>query len=99
MMMPGQALSAAQWTQLRNESLSNHALARRGYRVDLDKHVIVADGTPVVSPKTVATTLEAIIGAVYQDGGDEAVERVMRSLGFFDHPLLTVMSQTFHFPP
>jgi len=45
-----------------------------------------------------ATTFEAVIGAVYQDGGDAAVQRVMQSLGFFDNELLTVTSQTLTFP-
>ncbi|CAI9629896.1 unnamed protein product [Alternaria burnsii] len=94
----GRVRSQAQWTQLRNETLSNDALARRGYQVGLDRCVIVADSKPAVSPKMVATTLEALIGAVYQDGGDDAVRRVMRSLGFFDHTLLTVTSQTPLFP-
>jgi ribonuclease-3 len=89
----GRVRSQAQWTQLRNETLSNDALARRGYQAGLDRCVIVADSTPAVSPKMVATTLEALIGAVYQDGGDDAVHRVMRSLGFFDNTLLTVTSQ------
>jgi len=49
-------------------------------------------------PNLVATALEAVIGAVYQDGGDAAVQRVMQSLGFFDHELLTVTSQILLFP-
>jgi ribonuclease-3 len=79
--------------------LSNDALARRAYEAGLDKCVITADSDPAVSPKMVATTLEAVIGAVYHEGGDEAVQRVMRSLNFFDHPLLTGMSRTLHFSP
>jgi ribonuclease-3 len=47
----------------------------------------------------VATTLEAIIGAVFQDGGDQAVTRVIEDLGFFYHPLLTVTSQSLLVPP
>jgi ribonuclease-3 len=47
----------------------------------------------------VATALEAVIGAVFQDGGNEAVTRVIEYLGFFDHPLLTVTSQSRLFPP
>ncbi|KAG9194035.1 ribonuclease III [Alternaria panax] len=93
----GQARSQAQWTQLRNDMLSNDALAPRGYQAGLDELVIVADSRPAVSPKMVATSLEAIIGAVYHDGGDEAALRVMNSLGFFDHPLLTLPAV--NFPP
>ncbi|KAI4713529.1 hypothetical protein J4E89_000975 [Alternaria sp. Ai002NY15] len=94
----GQVLSQAQWTQMRNDALSNDALARRAYQVGLDECVITADSKPVVSPKMAATTFEAVIGAVYQDGGDAAVQRVMQSLGFFDHELLTVTSQILLFP-
>jgi len=98
LMVSGQVLSQAQWTQMRNDALSNDALARRAYRVGLDECVITADSKPVVSPKMAATTFEAVIGAVYQDGGDAAVQRVMQSLGFFDNELLTVTSQTLTFP-
>jgi ribonuclease-3 len=45
----------------------------------------------------VATTLEAIIGAVFQDGGDEAVKSVIERLGFLKHRVLSVMLQ--NFPP
>jgi ribonuclease-3 len=46
----------------------------------------------------VATTLEAIIGAVFQDGGDEAAMRVIEHLGFFNHRFLTVTLQLFLYP-
>jgi ribonuclease-3 len=93
-MIAGEVLSNAQWTSMRNDLLSNDALARRAYQAGLDKCVITADSQPAVSSKMVATALEAVIGAVYQDGGNDAVQRVMQSLKFFDHPLLTVMFQT-----
>lgn len=38
----------------------------------------------------VAMTVEAIFGAIHQDGGDEAARLVMRDLGFFSHALLAV---------
>jgi ribonuclease-3 len=43
----------------------------------------------------VATTLEAIIGAIFEDGGDDAVMRVIEHLGFLNHRFLTVTSQSF----
>jgi ribonuclease-3 len=43
----------------------------------------------------VATTLEAIIGAIFEDGGDDAVMRVIEHLGFLKHRFLTVTSQSF----
>jgi ribonuclease-3 len=98
-MIAGEVLSNAQWTSMRNELLSNDALARRAYKAGIDECVITADSNPAVSPRMVATALEAVIGAVYQDGGNDAVQRVMQSLGFFDHPLLTVTFQTNPIPP
>ncbi|EMD69446.1 hypothetical protein GGP41_004565 [Bipolaris sorokiniana] len=87
-----EALSPAQWTQLRNDMISNDSLARRGYNSGIDKVIITASSTPHVSPKMVATTLAAIMGAVHEDGGDTAVHKVMQHLGFFNHTLLTVTS-------
>ncbi|KNG52765.1 ribonuclease [Stemphylium lycopersici] len=91
-------LSQAQSTALRNETLANTVLADRGYDIGIDKIIITAEGTPAVSPKMVATTLEAIIGAVHQDGGDEAAHKLMEHLGFFNHTLLMVTSQPPHTP-
>ncbi|EUC42798.1 hypothetical protein COCMIDRAFT_28652 [Bipolaris oryzae ATCC 44560] len=93
------ALSPAQWTQLRNDLISNDALAHRGYTVGIDQVIITASSTPTVSPKMVAATFGAIIGAVHEDGGDAAVHKVMQHLGFFDHALLTVTSLFFHSHP
>ncbi|EUC30790.1 hypothetical protein COCCADRAFT_39015 [Bipolaris zeicola 26-R-13] len=94
-----EALSPAQWTQLRNDIISNDALARRGYNAGIDKVIITASSTLNVSPKMVAATLGAIVGAVHEDGGDAAVHNVMEHLGFFDHILLTVMSLFLSFSP
>jgi ribonuclease-3 len=82
--------SPAQWTIIRNELLSNDALAQRGFDHGVEQCVFVADGTYRKTSKMVATTLEAIIGAILEDGGDDAVMRVITHLGFFDHRFLTV---------
>jgi ribonuclease-3 len=92
-------LSPAQWTQLRNDIISNDALARRGYTTGVDNVVIKAPSTPTLSSRMVATAVAAIIGAVHEDGGDDAVHSVMQHLGFFDHALLTVTSQLLPLPP
>jgi ribonuclease-3 len=47
----------------------------------------------------VATTLEAVIGAVFLDGGDEAATRVIEHLGFLGHRFLSVTLHTLHCPP
>lgn len=78
--------------------LSNDRLAQRGCDLGVDACVICNDGT-VVSAKMVASTLEAIIGAVYQDGGDDTVLRVIEHLGFTSHLLLMVTLHIFPFQP
>jgi ribonuclease-3 len=79
--------------------ISNDALAERGYRHGVDSCIFMANGTRARSPKMVAMTLEAIIGAVFQDGGDEAAVRAMEHLGLLDHPYLVVMLQSLRSPP
>lgn len=37
-----------------------------------------------------ATAVEAILGAVYLDGGDQALTAVMTTLGLFTHSLFSV---------
>jgi len=51
LMIAGRVLSQAQWTQLRDNSLSNDALARRAYQIGLDECVITADTKPAVPTK------------------------------------------------
>jgi ribonuclease-3 len=91
--------SEAQWTQLRNDLISNAALARRGYEIGIDWIVTVGSNNPAMSGRMVATTLEAIIGAVQQDGGDDAVNQAIEHLELFDHALLTVTFRPIRFPP
>jgi dsRNA-specific ribonuclease len=93
----GKARSPNHWTILQNQVLGNDALAARGYDLGIDKCIFVAGGTHRKTPKMVATALEAIVGTVFQDGGDEAVTRLIEHLGFFDHRFLTVTSQSLLF--
>lgn len=51
-------------------------------------------GTANVSAKTMATTVEAILGAAYLDGGVGALARVMEFLGLV-HRLLEVVTLNF----
>jgi ribonuclease-3 len=87
------------WTTLRNEILGNDGLAARGYDLGVDECIFVADGTYRKSPKMVATTVEAIIGAVIEDAGDDAVLRVITHLGFLEHRFLAVTFRPLLFPP
>lgn len=47
----------------------------------------------------VATTLEAIVCAMFLDGGDDAVMRVIEHLGFLEHRFLTVTLRVLPYPP
>jgi ribonuclease-3 len=84
---------------MRNEVLTNDGLASRGYELGIDQCIFVHGGTYNKSPKMVATTLEAVIGAVFLDGGDEAATRVIEHLGFLGHRFLSVTLHTLHCPP
>ena len=50
-------------------------------------------GTKTVSQKTMATTVEAILGAVYKDGGDHALDTVLLALNV-THPFLEAVTLT-----
>lgn len=67
----------AAWTAMRNNVLSNECLAEIGFTLGLDKYVNMDAGTTVVSKKMMATAVEALLGAVHLDGGDEALRRVL----------------------
>lgn len=79
------------WTTIRNDVLGNTNLAAVGFRAGLDACVHLNPGTNNVSNKTMATTIEAILGAVHRDGGDAALEKVMERLGL-THALLEAVT-------
>lgn len=61
---------------------SNVNLDRAGRRHGLDVFVCRNPSQRAgVSPATMATTVEAILGAVYLDGGIDNVSQVMQTLG------------------
>lgn len=63
--------------------LSNVNLDKVGRSKGIEKFIELHAGTPEVSPKTMATTVEAILGAVFKDSYDdlEAVKRAMVAFG------------------
>ncbi|KAJ5996244.1 hypothetical protein N7499_007441 [Penicillium canescens] len=74
-------------TNILNNRASNNALAILGRSRGLDEHVIINPAQwGMVSNKTMATTVEALIGAVFLDSGLDinAVIAVMRNLGIMD---------------
>jgi ribonuclease III len=83
----GLTSNQGEWTQVEQALLVNTNLSAIGYNRNLHTCVILNMGTASVSPKTMATTVEAVLGAVYLDGGDDALSAVMVSLGL-THPLL-----------
>ena len=80
-----------EWTTVRNALISNPNLSDVGFTHGLERCVILNPGTFTVSGKTMATTVEAILGAVHIDGGDAALEHVMAHLGLHHELLNPVM--------
>lgn len=80
---------AGDWTTVRNEVLGNANLSRVGFDNGLDRCIILNPGTVAVSRAMMATTVEAILGAVHLEGEDEALSMVMDNLDLTHH-LLTV---------
>jgi dsRNA-specific ribonuclease len=88
-------LLAESETTLRNALTDNKTLKQRGARFGLDKCVMMegGHGQREVSTRCMATTVEALVGAVHLDAGGggagyDAVRKVMEHLGFFDHEML-----------
>ncbi|KAL8664026.1 MAG: hypothetical protein Q9168_007990 [Polycauliona sp. 1 TL-2023] len=68
--------------RIRQRIGSNHNLDSIGRGCNLHAFVILAGGQTVVSPITMAATVEAILGAVYLDSGNiDSVKSVMHRLG------------------
>ena len=66
----------------RNALLSNDALAMRSHSLGLPAAIITAGGHEGQFGKVMmATAVEAILGAVYLDGGEDALRRVMAHIG------------------
>ncbi|KAF2021353.1 hypothetical protein BU24DRAFT_417016 [Aaosphaeria arxii CBS 175.79] len=68
------------WTTMRGEFLDKRRLTEKGRQIGLANCIARAPST-VPTDRMVATTLAALLGAVYRDGGDEALERVLGNLG------------------
>ena len=64
------------------EVATNARLDQVGKRFGLDRFVNIAGtGQTTVNWRTMAATIEGILGAVFLDGGLSATKRVMRALG------------------
>lgn len=72
------------WDTIRQTTLSNSSLGVVGMKTNLNDCVQLGHGQSPPSAKVMATTVEAVVGAVYLDGGEgglAAVRRVMLNLG------------------
>ena len=64
---------------------SNERLALVGRRADLDRIVCKNLSQPgALSMKGLASAVEPLIGAAYQDGGMSAAQQVIRALGVME---------------
>ena len=70
----------------------NSNLKSVGFEHGLDACVLLNVGTDAVSDKTMANTVEAILGAVELDGGSEALMQVATRLSLVHPMLISVMS-------
>ncbi|KAK5061532.1 hypothetical protein LTR84_008076 [Exophiala bonariae] len=83
--------SKGQWTQVEQALLGNANLTAVGFRNNLDRCVILNQGTTAISDKTMATTVEAILGAVFIDGGADVLGAVLLTLEL-THQLLEAVT-------
>lgn len=81
------------WTRIVQETASNVNLAIVGKAKGLDSCVVLNPGTTSVTDSVMATTIEAIIGAVELDGGRAAAGEVIEGLGL-SHDLLNLVTST-----
>ncbi|KAG9194034.1 ribonuclease III [Alternaria panax] len=91
----GDCYSLAAWTQMRKDLTSNEKFAERGFSLGLGQLIIKNSGMLTPTKDMVANTLEAIIGAICMDAGENsfgAVRNALEHMGFFDHPLLSGLS-------
>ncbi|ROW04754.1 hypothetical protein VMCG_04834 [Cytospora schulzeri] len=77
-------LEGVQWVKIRTEGLCNDTLGKIGFTMGLDELTVP---TPCDEMYAMASTIEAILGAVYYDGGEKALKDVMARCGI-SHKLL-----------
>ncbi|TLD29182.1 hypothetical protein PspLS_03674 [Pyricularia sp. CBS 133598] len=91
---PAHGLVPRNWSALQMDLLGNINLARVGKSAglgaclindDIDEVLFLSKKLAVIR---MATSVEAILGAVYKAGGPRSLRAVMERLGLFRHPLL-----------
>lgn len=78
------------WTEIRNLA-NNSNLAAIGFDHGLDACINLNPGTTTVSKNSMATTMEAIIGAVQLDGSPDALLQLLTRFGLVHEMLTSVM--------
>ena len=67
--------------RLRKELLNNENLQRICVMCGIDRFINLNPSSPIAAKGTMSDTMEAIFGAINEDGGLEALKAVMTSLG------------------
>ncbi|KAI1335344.1 hypothetical protein F5Y15DRAFT_398356 [Xylariaceae sp. FL0016] len=81
----------ATWEQVRATLPSNANLRRIALRHRLHSVVLTEKGGGLchnISERAAGTTVEALLGAVFLDGGEECLDALMRRFGLFHSPML-----------
>lgn len=80
------ANNLGKWTKIRQKVITNDHLGSIGQDCQLDGCVQLGNGQTSLSKKMMATAVEAVVGAVYLDGGEGGladVREVMQKLGIW----------------
>lgn len=90
-------LCAGEWAVAEQAIVSNKNLSKLGFDIHLDACVFLNPGTSAVSDKTMSTTMAALIGAVFCDGGGDALGKLLETLKLDHENLRSVMSKSIFF--
>ena len=77
-----EGLTEGTMTQFRASLVSREVLNSIGKEINLDKHIRIGHGESLVKNSILGNTLEALVGAIYKDGGFDASASCIESLFF-----------------
>lgn len=80
-----------EWDVATKALITDKALSEVGAGIGLESCIILNDGTVKVFEKAMASTVEALIGAVFCDAGETAFKKLLETLGL-DHEYLQPVS-------